>query len=68
MATESRTSKLYRSLILKRERLTARQIASRYRVANPYDLVYRLRNEGHEIYSDKIVNSRGEVVTQYTSY
>lgn len=68
MTTESRTSKLYRSLILKRERLTARQIASRYRVANPYDLVYRLRNEGHEIYSDKIVNSRGKVVTQYTSY
>ena len=68
MATESRTSKLYRSLILKRERLTARQIASRYRVANPYDLVYRLRNEGHDIYSDKIVNSRGEVVTQYASY
>jgi Helix-turn-helix domain len=68
MTTESRTSKLYRSLILKRERLTARQIASRYRVANPYDLVYRLRNEGHEIYSDKIVNSHGKVVTQYTSY
>ena len=68
MTTESRTSKLYRSIVLKRERLTARQIASRYRVANPYDLVYRLRNEGYEIYSDKIVNSRGKVVTQYTSY
>jgi hypothetical protein len=68
MNTESKTDKLYRSIILKRQRLTSRQIASRYRVANPYDLIYRLRNEGHEIYSDKIVNSRGKVVTQYTSY
>lgn len=68
MATESKTDKLYRSIILKRQRLTARQIASRYRVSNPYDLIYRLRNEGHEIYSDKIVNSLGKTVVQYTSY
>jgi hypothetical protein len=68
MNTESKTDKLYRSIILKRQRLTSRQIASRYRVSNPYDLIYRLRNEGYDIYSDKIVNSRGKTVVQYTSY
>lgn len=68
MNTESKTDKLYRSIILKRQRLTSRQIASRYRVSNPYDLIYRLRNEGHDIYSDKIVDSRGKTVVQYTSY
>ena len=67
MTIESKTSKLYRSLILKRERLTSRQIASRYRVANPYDLIYRLRNEGYLIYSDKDLNSRGKNVVRYTS-
>ena len=67
MTIESKTSKLYRSLILKRERLTSRQIASRYRVANPYDLIYRLRNEGNLIYSDKVLNSRGKNVVRYTS-
>ena len=67
LTIESKTSKLYRSLILKRERLTSRQIASRYRVANPYDLIYRLRNEGYLIYSDKVVNSRGKNVVRYTS-
>lgn len=68
MATEPKINRLYRSIILNRERLTARQIAYRYRVSNPYDLIHRLRNEGHEIYSDKTTNSRGKVVTQYTSY
>lgn len=68
MNTESKTDKLYRSIILKRQRLTSRQIASRYRVSNPYDLIYRLRNEGYDIYSDKIVNSRGKTVVRYTSY
>ena len=67
MTIESKTSKLYRSLILKRERLTSCQIASRYRVANPYDLIYRLRNEGYLIYSDKVLNSRGKNVVRYTS-
>jgi hypothetical protein len=39
--------------------LTAKQIRSRYMVANPHDLVYRLRENGHRIELIERVNSKG---------
>jgi hypothetical protein len=47
------------------EELSPRQIQSRFRVANPRDLVYRLRREGHVIYLSRKVNSRGKIQTKY---
>jgi hypothetical protein len=45
--------------------LTARQIAARFRVANPYDMVYNLRNIGMNIQLDTRTNSKGETVQFY---
>lgn len=39
--------------------VTARQIRAMFKVSNPYDLVYRLRNEGVSVYTNRVVNSRG---------
>jgi len=39
--------------------LTARQIAARFKAANPHDLVYRLRNEGMDIELNARTNSKG---------
>lgn len=47
------------------EQLTARQIAARFRVANPHDLVYRLRSQGYAIYLNEHTNSKGEVTQKY---
>lgn len=47
------------------EELTARQIASRFRVANPHDLVYRLRSQGYPIYLNERTNSKGEITQKY---
>jgi len=45
--------------------LTARQIASRFKVANPYDMIYNLRKEGHNIELNTRTNSKGEAVNFY---
>lgn len=45
--------------------LTARQIASRYRVSNPYDMVHKLRRAGHNIELNTRTNSKGEAVNFY---
>ena len=45
--------------------LTAKQISSRYGLANPHDAVYQLRSEGYSIYTNTRKNSRGETVIQY---
>ena len=66
MKTDSKINQLYRALSFRAEKLTPRQIAARYRVANPHDLVYRLRAEGFAVVSDKHVNYRGETVTRYS--
>ena len=45
--------------------LTAKQIVSRYKVSNPHDVVYRLRNSGYAIYLNSRKNSKGETVSKY---
>ena len=48
------------------DELTARQIASRFSVANPHDLVYRLRERGFNIKMNTKENSKGQTVRRYT--
>lgn len=47
------------------EELTAKQIAARYCVANPYQTVYQLRSEGFCVYLNKRVNSKGHTTRKY---
>ena len=60
----SKKVKLLNTLQHGRE-MTAKQIASTYRVANPYDLIHRLREDGERIYLNPRTNSRGVVTTKY---
>lgn len=54
-------SKPYRLLAALRrgEQLTAKQISTRFRAANPRDVVYSLRNEGFNINLIETKNSKG---------
>jgi hypothetical protein len=45
--------------------VTARQARTLFKVENVADLVYRLRNEGVPVYTNKVTNSRGEKVFAY---
>lgn len=44
---------------------TARQIRTMFKVDNAADLVYRARNEGISVYTNRVTNSRGEKVFAY---
>lgn len=59
------TDRVYNALVTNGERLTAKQIAARFNVTNPYNPVYELRNEGHRIKTERTVNSKGEVKNKY---
>lgn len=61
----SKTSRLAQALADGAE-LTAKQIAARYRVANPYNMVHVLRNEGFNIRLVTRENSKGAVNRFYT--
>jgi hypothetical protein len=45
--------------------LTVRQGRSMFKVANVSDVIYRLRNEGMPVYTNRITNSKGEEVFAY---
>lgn len=60
----SKKTKLLKTLHNGRE-LTAKQIAANYGVSNPYDLVYRLRQDGERIYTNQRTNSKGVVLSKY---
>lgn len=61
----SATDKVFEALVLNGERLTAKQIAARYNVANPYNVVYTLRMEGYPIYLNQHTDSKGRVTNKY---
>lgn len=61
----SKTTRLANAL-MSGEQLTARQIAARYRVSNPYRMVYTLRSEGANIELITRANSKGVVNRFYT--
>lgn len=45
--------------------ITAKQISNRFRVNNPYTMIYTLRNEGLDVINSIRVNSKGKVVRFY---
>lgn len=47
------------------EELTAKQITSRYKLANPHEAVRTLRSQGYAIYCNTMKNARGETVQKY---
>lgn len=61
----SAIDRVYEALVVKGEELTAKQIAARYNVANPYNPVYILRMEGFPIYLNTRTNSKGRVTQKY---
>ena len=50
------------------KKFTANQIASRFGVLNPRDLIYRLRQDGWDVALFETVNSRGELVRKYAMH
>lgn len=61
----SAIDRVFEALVLNGEELTAKQIANRFNVANPYDTVYTLRMEGYPIYLNERTNSKGRVTQKY---
>lgn len=45
--------------------VTTRQARSLFKVENVADLVYRLRNNGVAVYTNRVTNSRGESTIAY---
>ena len=45
--------------------VTTKQARAMFKAQNVSDLVYRLRNEGHSIYTNRVVTSRGEKTFAY---
>jgi transcription initiation factor IIE alpha subunit len=61
---KTQSTKLVQALE-KGEELTAKQIASRFNIANPTAVIANLRSEGHVIYTNTRKNHRGETVSKY---
>lgn len=47
------------------EEMTAKQIASRFKVSNPHDAVRQLRMKGYAVYANARTNSKGETKSFY---
>jgi hypothetical protein len=57
--------KAYDALVNKGLELTTKQITSRFGVANPYDVIYMLRNNGFNIVNEKVTNRNGTKTSKY---
>lgn len=66
MSNLSGVDKVYSALVLNKDKLTAKQIAARYNLANPYDAVYTLRQEGYVINIDQYVDTKGRTTNKYS--
>lgn len=58
--------KAYDALVNKGLELTTKQIQSRFGVANPYDVIYTLRNNGYNIVMNKVTNRNGTTTNKYS--
>jgi cell division septation protein DedD len=47
------------------EELTAAQIAARYNVAKPHNVICTLREQGYAVYLNQHTNSKGEITSKY---
>lgn len=54
------------ALVTRGEELTAKQIAARFGVSNPNDVVYQLRNTGYAIYLNRRIDTKGRVKYKYS--
>lgn len=63
--SDTAIDRVYEALVIKGEKLTAKQIAARYSVANPYNTIYTLRMEGYPIYLNPHKDSKGRVTQKY---
>lgn len=57
--------KVYNALVTKGMALTSKQISTRFGVANPYDVIYTMRNNGYNIVTTKTVAKNGTVTNKY---
>jgi hypothetical protein len=61
----TKTDRVFEALVQNGERLTAKQIAARYSIANPHDAVYQIRMKGYPIYLNKHKDTKGRVTHKY---
>ena len=61
----TKTESVFNALVLNGEQLTAKQLASRYSIGNPYEAVRQVRLMGYPIYCNKHTNSKGVVTHKY---
>jgi len=61
----NQAKRVFEALVTKREMLTAKQIRSRFNIANPYDAVYQLRMAGVEINQGSFTDTKGRVKNKY---
>lgn len=65
MNTTTTKSQALLEALQKGEQLTAKQITSRFGIANPTASVSALRFDGYAIYANKRTNKRGDTFTKY---
>jgi len=53
------------SYLSRGEQVTTKQARTIFKVSNIADLVYRLRNEGFPVYTNRVTTSRGEETFAY---
>ena len=51
--------------LMQGEELTAKQIAARYSVGNPHEVIRQLREQGYPVYLNKRTNSKGNTTNKY---
>ena len=65
MATKSAFTRAFNALVEKKQTLTSKQIATRFGVSNPHDLVYRLRQEGVKV-NRTAIKRNGKTTVRYS--
>ena len=65
MSKLAKVDKIYNAIVENGEALTAKQIATRYDVANPSRMIHYLRSEGIDIDTVKTTNSKGQTKFKY---
>lgn len=60
----SAISSMY-TFLEKGNRVTTKQARAMFKVENVSDLIYRLRSQGHSIYTNRVTTSRGEKTFAY---
>lgn len=64
--TKTAIEKVRTVLVDKGQSLTSKQIATRFGVANPRDIIYRLRNDGVKVVRKTFTAKNGKTTSKYT--